>query len=72
MNEIRDKVKSQIFKILNKGMTSKYLRDQALEEILSIRGLAVVGCLQCPKCGIIISEEEVKCQLSDKQQEEEK
>ena len=34
--------------------------------------LVEVACLQYPKCDIMINGEEIKCQLSDKLQEEEK
>ena len=40
------------------------------DKILSHPDLLTSGCILCPKCGKMIPEEEVKCQLKDKSQKE--
>ena len=41
------------------------------KEILNHPDLVCVGCVLCPKCGIIIPKEDARCQLKDKLQKEE-
>ena len=54
------------------GVVSKKQYKSRAKMIISHPDLALVACLQCPSCGIMIGEEEVRCQLSVKSQEEKK
>lgn len=78
MSEIRDRVREKIEAIIKGCIDYDIYTEEinfdldGIDKILSIPEIAVISCLRCPKCGKIISEEEVKCQLSDKLQEERK
>ena len=79
----RDEVREQIADILDENLIHhsiiqgepvfilKNKLPRIADQILAIPDIAIISCLQCPKCGVVISEEEVKCQWWDKLQGEE-
>ena len=65
---IREDVELRICEILDEPLV---IADMARKILETIPEIAVISCLQCPRCGIMISEEDVKCQLKDKPHGEE-